>query len=342
MSATQAVAQTWAAPKAVPGTEEPYIIPSPLWVTVLRGFQIFFSFIILILAGILIHGYAMDANAFAVVCTIMTWIVVTYVLVTEHAAGAHKGYNIWAVLSLDLFLAIFWLASMGANAALRASFTTDVNIEGCYSDHSATSANHCIVSGRDLTKRAAVANKNGLAYMATIAGLSALEWLMFVATLAYNGHTFRMYYQATKGPKADVEAKAQATPMLNQQQPAVVPDVVYPQYTGEQQQYPPQQYPPQQPQPYAPQPYAPQEQAQQYPPQYPVQDKVEGQYPPQQPSPYQTTPYQTPPPQQPPQYPAYQDPSQVQYQDPSQVPYQQAYNPHGTPAQQQPYHPPQQ
>lgn len=97
-------------------------------------------------------------------------------LISEKASGAHAAYNIWAVLSLDLFMAILWLASMGANAALRATFTESVTIDGCYNDGGAVSSNHCTVSKRELAKRAAVASKSGLAVISAIAGLSALVW----------------------------------------------------------------------------------------------------------------------------------------------------------------------
>ena len=100
-----------------------------------------------------------------------TWIIVTYVLVTEKVASARGAYNIWAVLALDFLLALFWMASLGANAALRAAFNTRVNIESCYDDGSSVSAHHCTIS-----KRATVANATGLALMSAIAGLSALEW----------------------------------------------------------------------------------------------------------------------------------------------------------------------
>lgn len=44
------------------------IFKTPLWVTVVRGFQAFFGFIILVLSGLVIHGLALDASVFALVC----------------------------------------------------------------------------------------------------------------------------------------------------------------------------------------------------------------------------------------------------------------------------------
>lgn len=78
-------------------------------------------------------------------------------------------------MSLDLLMAIFWLSSIGANAALRASFTVSVNAD-CWSDGSAVNSGHCNIYRRDgtLEKRVAVATKTGLACIAATAGLSAL------------------------------------------------------------------------------------------------------------------------------------------------------------------------
>lgn len=104
----------------------------------------------------------------------MTWVVALYALITEKVPSANGAYNIWAVLSLDLFMCIMWLASMGANAALRASFKYDVEVEYCYNDGSAVNSNHCVLAKRELEKRAAVAGSVGLAVMSAVAGLSAL------------------------------------------------------------------------------------------------------------------------------------------------------------------------
>ena len=48
--------------------KEQYIQATPVWVVVVRALQIFFSIIILGMAGYLIHGNAMAENGFAVVC----------------------------------------------------------------------------------------------------------------------------------------------------------------------------------------------------------------------------------------------------------------------------------
>jgi len=106
----------------------------------------------------------------------MTWIVAGYALVTEKVTSANGAYNIWAILGLDLLMSIFWLSSMGANAALRASFKHTVTVEACYNDGSLVNSNTCVVSKR-LMRRAdgpAVAGPVALAVMSAVAGLSAL------------------------------------------------------------------------------------------------------------------------------------------------------------------------
>ena len=66
-----AAPQQYAAPVAAPYNEkatEQYIQHTPVWVVVVRALQVLFGFIVLVMAGWLIHGYAMGANGFALVC----------------------------------------------------------------------------------------------------------------------------------------------------------------------------------------------------------------------------------------------------------------------------------
>ncbi|KXX83079.1 hypothetical protein MMYC01_200482 [Madurella mycetomatis] len=310
-------AAQYAAPTEVPTSEkERYIQQTPVWVVVLRGAQIFFSFIIVVLAGVLIHGKALEANGYAVACAVFTWIVVTYDLVTEKVASANGAYNIWAVLALDLSMAILWLASCGANAALRATFTVPVNVHGCVNDGSLINSNHCDVSHVKRADGPAVASDSGLAMMSAIAGLSALVWLLFVATLVFHGHTFRLWHQANKKPSDDnatVEGKIQGAPMLGPQ-PTAAP--AYTQYS-DQQQYPPQH-------PLQPELHGHQQQTASYPQQQPVQYQQPGVQPGAELPGHQGT-------QQP--YATYPDPNQAYYS-------QQPYSPQGTPAPGQAYYPP--
>ncbi|KAL1895438.1 hypothetical protein Sste5346_005244 [Sporothrix stenoceras] len=184
------------------GTPGSYpVFPIPIPVIVARGFQIFLSFVICVMAGLLMHGLVLGPYAFAFVCGLFTLIIAIYAIVTEKATGARAAYNYWAVLSLDLLMIIFWLASMGANAALRGTFKYDT-VADCYDDGSTFNANTCYTSkkrdGLPLTKRYAVAGKVALAEISAIAGLSAVQMLLFVASFAYLAHQVRLHLQAQK------------------------------------------------------------------------------------------------------------------------------------------------
>jgi hypothetical protein len=105
----------------------------------------------------------------------LTWLVVVYKFLTLYVGSLKQYQHQYASLAINAVMAVFWLATMGAAAALRASFKYSVTIEGCYNDGSLVNSETCVVE-RDLHKRAAVATQAGLAMMSAIAGLSALEW----------------------------------------------------------------------------------------------------------------------------------------------------------------------
>lgn len=50
------------------GPKERLVVHTPVWVTVVRGFQLFFALVVMVLAGLLIHGLALDAIVYALVC----------------------------------------------------------------------------------------------------------------------------------------------------------------------------------------------------------------------------------------------------------------------------------
>nr|CDP28728.1 Putative protein of unknown function [Podospora anserina S mat+] len=323
MSEVKPPVQYASAPVAAPsGSQEHYVQHTPVWIVVTRGAQVFFSLIILGMAGAVIHDVMIEELAFGIACVVFTWIVIGYVLITEKVSGAREAYNIWAVLSLDFLMAVLWLAALGSIAARRARFVVPVSTANCRDDGSAVSSKTCDVYPvkRALEKRAAVLTQTGLGLTSGAAGLSALMWLLFIATLVYHGHTFRLWHQANKKP-ADAELNAQGAPMLaTQQQAAPAPGPVY----NSQQQYQPQtqfpqQYPPQQQQ---------QQQQQQQPQQQPQQQQQYTAQPSQQyqqpqapfqpspvgtPSPYQQQ-YQTPQPTGTPQPYAYPQQQQQQQQ----------------------------
>ncbi|KAI0393596.1 hypothetical protein F5Y17DRAFT_301574 [Xylariaceae sp. FL0594] len=212
------------------------VIPTPRWFIGLRVVQIIISLAIVALAGAFIHGYYADPLGVAIASGIFTWVVALYAILTEHNAGCRSGYNTWALLSLDFFLAILWLASLGSNAAFRSTFTQPVSVSGCSSDGSAVNAVTCSV----YRKRSAVATREGLNWLSSVAGLSALMFILFIATFSYVAHFFRMEWIRQGGgdaekaapaaaPAAGVVAASQPTGHVDQAQPFLNNNTAYPQ-----------------------------------------------------------------------------------------------------------------
>lgn len=104
--------------------------------------------------------------------SVLTWAILAYILLAEKVSSLHSAYNIFAVLSLDLFLVIMWLAAMGTNAAHRAAFIYPVEISGCVDDGSLIDSTTCY---KKLRKRAFVAGPVGMAVMVVVAIGCAVE-----------------------------------------------------------------------------------------------------------------------------------------------------------------------
>ncbi|TRX92600.1 hypothetical protein FHL15_006527 [Xylaria flabelliformis] len=223
------------------------LIPTPRWFIGLRIAQIVVALIIVALSGFLIHGFYADAQGIAIASGVFTWIVALYAILTEHSAGCRSGYNTWAVLSLDFFMMVLWIASLGANAAYRASFVVPVDAD-CYDDGSTINAGHCVISKRDTV---AVAGPTGRAVISAVAGISAINLLLFVATFAYVAHFFRLEWAKHS---SDVEkASGVAAPTSEHQ---TLGSQQQPQWAQQQQHQP--SYPAQSPpyDPYTPSPYS--------------------------------------------------------------------------------------
>ncbi|KAK8113708.1 hypothetical protein PG999_005777 [Apiospora kogelbergensis] len=204
------------------------IIPTPVWVLVVRIFQIVLSVIAIGLAGWWIHGLYLNELGFVIACVsavlsaplgspptntplgkqcVFTWIVSLYNILSEKASGCRPGYNTWATLSLDGLLVVFWLAAMGATASARTSFKYSVTAT-CTSDGSAINSGHCDILRR-YTETVGVATQGALAILSGLAGICALTMLLFVASFAYVCHFFRLSY---------TEANAMPDPEKQQQQ----------------------------------------------------------------------------------------------------------------------------
>ncbi|KAL2876312.1 hypothetical protein SGCOL_008488 [Colletotrichum sp. CLE4] len=277
------------------------MIMTPTWMVAIRGVQFFLAIVILGLSAAIIHWVYMDELGLAVAIPLFTWIIVLYTVLSEKISSLRNLYHTYAVLALDLFLVILWLATLGACAARRATFTVDVTAS-CTSDGSAVNSGSCTIF-----KRYIVMSQGALAMFSAIAGLSALQFILFLVTFIWTLVQF-LRWRKTNAPAAAVSA-SQGEIQMESKQPFLTQQTAYqqpqngqvPQQQQQQQFYPPQSY--------TPQPQPPSQQYQQQPPQQyqemPSQQPQQQQYqqaPPaqnytQQPQDYQQHQQQQYPPQ---------------------------------------------
>ncbi|KAL2211391.1 hypothetical protein CC79DRAFT_1363695 [Sarocladium strictum] len=294
-----------------------HVLKTPIWIVVIRVFQFLISLIVVGLAGSLMHDAYLDEHGLAVATSIITWVIVIYILVTEKVRSCHQAYHIIAVMVLDGFMVILWLATFAAVAAKRAQFVVDVSVSNCYDDGSLLDSKTCF------KKRAVILFKSGQAMMSAEAGLGALVWVLFVVTFVW---TIVQFVRGRKEGRFPISSGTSTTkptaatvegyqmepkpvdPNQQQQQQAQypvqhqtgmmqnqVPQGQYPQqghYPQEQYpqgQYPQGQYPQQAVSPNSAQgPYSPPA------PGYPQDQQMYNQYPQHQPYPQQQQQYQPP------------------------------------------------
>ncbi|TID14725.1 hypothetical protein E2P81_ATG08679 [Venturia nashicola] len=168
------------------------------------------------------HGFVFSAQAWTILCGIATLIIVIYNIV---ATRSHSLYNMWAVLSLDCAMAVFWMSAMGALAHTRSAFATNDLLAKRYYYIWATGTY--------------------LAVLSVTAAIAALEMILFISSLimvSIRVHRHRVNNTTVptinmeKLENGQVQPQQQAAPQHQQFQPQ--PDIQQQQF---QQQAPQQQ-----------------------------------------------------------------------------------------------------
>ncbi|KAH7038051.1 uncharacterized protein B0I36DRAFT_359663 [Microdochium trichocladiopsis] len=184
--------------KRRPGSD---VIPTPIWVMVVRIFQVVLSFVVLGCCGAFVHWLYSDQLGFAIICSLFTWIISIYNIIAEKVPACRRAYNVYATLALDVLMIIFWLASLGALAAYRATFNTPVNAS-CSSNGSLVDSGECVISKR-ARGGTSVATKGALNLVSGAAGVSALIMLLYIVSFAYVCHFWRI--SRARGASGDSE-----------------------------------------------------------------------------------------------------------------------------------------
>ncbi|KAK0391717.1 hypothetical protein NLU13_1216 [Sarocladium strictum] len=222
-----------------------HVLKTPIWITVIRGFQLFISLVIVGLAGRLMHDAYLDEHGLALAIGIITWIAVGYILITEKIPSCRHAYHIVAVLSLDAVFTILWLATFAAVAARRAQFTVDVSVSNCFDDGSLVDSKTCFRK-RSLFKRAVILFRTGAAMMAANAGLGALVWILFIVTLVWTSIQFHRGRKQGRFPMGSSSSKPNGPDAATVEHFQMEPKPVDPSQQPQQQQqaaYPTQQQP---------------------------------------------------------------------------------------------------
>ncbi|KFZ01191.1 hypothetical protein V500_00857 [Pseudogymnoascus sp. VKM F-4518 (FW-2643)] len=212
--------------------------PAPLWLSVVRGIQLFLALVTLALSAYGISaigsysGYGLN-----IFTSVVTLFYIGYIVASTFFVESL--FNIWIALGFQAFLAIFWLATFGTLAALAVSFGVLESYDGYSGGYYYSYTGNSDVS--DYFRVVSATTKASTAF-------AAIVWVLFVATLIYttisvvrHGRDTSAVPAATEEHKLDPVA-GQPTPTSYQpvQQYAQQPQYAAP-YAAPGAEYPPQQ-----------------------------------------------------------------------------------------------------
>lgn len=146
------------------GSKTHPLIPTPKGFLAVRILQLLLGIVILGLTAFLINrtiGFTFNAEGLAIFTSLATLIIGIYAILAEERVMGESRNHLFALLALEIFAVIFWLATMANLAYLRSIFTLDVYIYDYYLKHK-----------RDITY---YAGNTYLAILTTVTVLSAVE-----------------------------------------------------------------------------------------------------------------------------------------------------------------------
>lgn len=110
--------------------QHPHMLHLPRFYTILKYIQLVIAVLVIGLSAFGVYMIAFNAHAYAIFTGLFTIGITIYFLVASKAAP--KSYNWVALLVLEVFATIFWLAAW---AALGALFAALAYIGSVYSDY---------------------------------------------------------------------------------------------------------------------------------------------------------------------------------------------------------------
>ena len=149
--------------------------PAPLWLSVVRGIQLFLA-----LATLALSAYGISAigsysgYGLNIFTSVVTLFYIGYIVASTFFVESL--FNIWIDLGFQAFLAIFWLATFGTLAALAVSFGVVESYDGYSSGYYYSYRGNSDLS--DYFRVVSATTKASTAF-------AAIVWVLFVATLIY-------------------------------------------------------------------------------------------------------------------------------------------------------------
>ncbi|KAL8377309.1 hypothetical protein RB595_008139 [Gaeumannomyces hyphopodioides] len=221
------------------GLDRSHVPPTPIWIAIIRVVQLLFALLTLILVAVGASYFGsswasvgITAFTFALTLIHIGWLAISIL-------AFPIAYNYWAQLGVEIASVIFWLASWASLAADGSALGT--------------------LSGYRYGQVDASKYNTAAGCIKGAAGIGALTWLLFVATLVFFVISLVQYRKAkapaagTTGPEAgEPKPDHELSQVPQQPQTGYVQPDQYGQQIPPQQQYQ-QQIPPQQQ--YQQQPY---------------------------------------------------------------------------------------
>ncbi|KAJ3494504.1 hypothetical protein NLG97_g4040 [Lecanicillium saksenae] len=198
-------------------------IEPPKWILIVRFMQFFISLVILGLSAAILSANALllallgmsDPASLGISISVITWMVLLYTVLTQKLPAFNKLHHIVVVMALDAIMLVLWLSTWALAAARRGAIDPlmkEANRSANRNCNSSKNSPDYYYGGYDSCADKKVAGEykwRGDA-AAAVAGLGALEWILFIITFAWTVVGYVRARAVAAGHQPGVEMGQQA------------------------------------------------------------------------------------------------------------------------------------
>ncbi|KAJ6780614.1 hypothetical protein PWT90_03498 [Aphanocladium album] len=171
-------------------------LETPKWLLIVRILQFVISLAILSLSAAILSADVLilallgmsDPAALGVAISVLTWLVLLYAVLTEKLHVLRKLHHVVVVMALDSIMLVLWLSTWALTAARRGAIDPlmkQANMDANKKCDSSYGGNYYGFYDNCADKKTARAYKWRGDAAAAVAGLGALEWILFIVTFAW-------------------------------------------------------------------------------------------------------------------------------------------------------------